>query len=397
MISLSDTPEKKGVVIIGDHVQSLGIIRSLGREKIPVYLLNDKSLCIGRFSKFLKNFFICPSFEDTPNLVQYLVRLANQENIKDWILWPTNDASVYAVSTQKTYLEKYYKIATPSWDVVQYALNKKLTYSIAEKCNIPCPKTVYPENLDGIIAISQSITYPVILKPAVMHHYYKKARKKAIIVRNSQELVENYQNMISIIDPSEIMVQEIIPGRPGFLYSFCSLFKEGKVQAKCSAQRHRQKPMDCGKGTTFAESVFIPELEKYGLVLLNAIGYYGLSEVEFKKDPRDGQYKLLEINARTWLWHSLAIRCGVNFPYLQYRDIMQGHVEPVLSFRENVKWVHFYTDFTISLNEILHRKMTVRDYLHSLQGEKEPGVFSKDDMMPFIMETVLLPYLYLTR
>ena len=107
MISLNDTAEKKGVVIIGDHVQSLGIIRSLGREKIPVYLLNEKSLCIGRFSKFLKKFFLCPSFEDTQNLVQYLVSLADRENIQDWILWPTNDASVYAVSTQKTNLEKY--------------------------------------------------------------------------------------------------------------------------------------------------------------------------------------------------------------------------------------------------------------------------------------------------
>lgn len=397
MISINDTMGKKGVVIIGDHVQSLGIIRSLGREKIPVYLLNDRSLCIGRFSKFLKKFFICPSFEDTQDLVEYLIHLAGEENIKDWLLWPTNDACVYAVSTHKTDLEKYYKIATPSWGIVQFALNKKLTYSIAERCNIPYPKTAYPATLDAIIAIGQTITYPVILKPAVMHHYFKKARKKAIIVRNSHELIENYQVMISIIDPSEIMVQEIIPGRPGFLYSFCSLFSDGNVLAKCIAQRRRQKPMDCGKGTTFAESMFIPELEKYGTALLNEIGYYGLSEIEFKKDPRDGQYKLLEINARTWLWHSLAIRCGVNFPFLQYRDLMEGHVEPVLSFRKNIKWMHFYTDFAISVNEILHRKMSLGDYLHSLQGEKEAGVFSKDDMMPFIMETVLLPYLFLTR
>jgi predicted ATP-grasp superfamily ATP-dependent carboligase len=397
MNSLKDSAEIKGVVIIGDHVQSLGIIRSLGREKIPVYLLNDKSLCIGRFSKFLKRFFLCPSFDDTDNLVKYLVSFAGREKIQDWILWPTNDASVFAVSTHKTNLEKFYKIATPSWDVVQYALNKKLTYSIAEKCNIPCPKTAYPENLDAVIAIGGTLAYPVILKPAVMHHYFKKARKKAVIVYNSQELIKNYQTMISIIDPSEIMVQEIIPGRPGFLYSFCSLFKEGKVQAKCIAQRRRQKPMDCGKGTTFAESISIPELEKYGSRLLNEIGYYGLSEIEFKKDPRDGQYKLLEINARTWLWHSLAIRCGVNFPLLQYRDITQGHINTVLSFRENIKWVHFYTDFAISMNEVLHRKMTISDYLYSLKGEKEPGVFSKDDMMPFIMETILLPYLYLTR
>jgi predicted ATP-grasp superfamily ATP-dependent carboligase len=193
------------------------------------------------------------------------------------------------------------------------------------------------------------------------------------------------------------MVQDIIPGRPGLLFSFCSLFKEGMPKAECIAQRRRQKPMDCGKGTTFAESVYIQELEEYGCIFLKEINYYGLSEVEFKKDPRDGNYKLLEMNARTWLWHSLAIRCGVDFPYLQYMDIIHGQVKPVLSFRENVKWVHFYTDFAISLNEIIHGRMRLGEYLHSLQGEKENGVFSKDDIMPFVMETLMLPYLYLTR
>ncbi len=393
----SNQTEYKGVLIIGDHVQSLGIIRSLGREKIPVYLLNDKSLCIGRFSKFLDKFFLCPPFEETQDLVEFLINLGRKQNLTGWLLWPTNDASVYAVSTHKKYLETCYKIATPSWDVVEYALNKKMTYAIAEKCKIPFPKTDYPENLEAVVALGKTITYPVILKPAVMHHYFKKSRKKAVIVHNAQELIDNYQTMRSIIDPSEIMVQEIIPGRPGFLYSFCSLFKEGNVQAECIAQRRRQKPMDCGKGTTFAESMFIPELETFGSLLLKEIGYYGLSEVEFKKDPRDGQYKLLEINARTWLWHSLAIRCGVNFPLLLYRDIMIGHGKPDLTFRENIKWVHFYTDVAISANEILHGKMTTGEYFQSMKGEKEPGVFSKDDMLPFIMETIMLPYLYLTR
>ena len=56
---------------------------------------------------------------------------------------------------KKQTLRNTYKIPTPSWDVVQYALNKKLTYSIAEKCNIPYPKTAYPENLDAVIAMSE--------------------------------------------------------------------------------------------------------------------------------------------------------------------------------------------------------------------------------------------------
>jgi len=48
------------VMVIGDHVQALGIIRSLGRRGIPVYLLHDKHLCISRFSRYIKQFIKTP-------------------------------------------------------------------------------------------------------------------------------------------------------------------------------------------------------------------------------------------------------------------------------------------------------------------------------------------------
>jgi len=389
--------EIHGAVVIGDHVQSLGIIRSLGRKKIPVYLVNDQSLCIGRFSKFTTKFFQCRNYHNPDILVRFLTDLASLEKINGWVVYPTNDAAIYAISINKKNLEQYFRIPTPEWEVTRKAYNKKLTYAIAEKCGIPVPDTKYPENLNHLIAISKSIRYPVILKPAIMYTYYKITGKKAIIVRNSDELMNEYRRMSSVIPPEDIMIQEIIPGRPGQLYSFCSFFKDGKSLATCAARRYRQKPMDCGKGTTFARSEVVPELEGYGTKFLREIGYYGLSEVEFKKDPRDGKYKLLEMNARTWLWHSLAIQCGVNFPYMLYEDQITGNTKPAAFFRSGVQWVHFYTDFAISVNEILHRKMTVKEYIHSFDGETDEAVFARDDAMPFLAETLLLPYLYLTR
>jgi|WetSurMetagenome_2_1015567.scaffolds.fasta_scaffold93474_2 D-aspartate ligase len=387
----------RGVVVIGDHVQSLGIIRSLGRKKIPVYLINDRALCIGRFSKFTTKFFLCRYYRDPEVLTQFLISLARSEKIEGWVVLPTNDAAIYGISTRKNNLKPYFCIPTPDWEVTQCAYNKKLTYAIAERCGIPVPETKYPVDLDHLTAISESIRYPVILKPAIMHTYYKSTGRKAVIVRNPAELIHEYQQMSSVISTGEIMVQEIIPGRPGKLYSFCSFFKDGVPLATCTARRHRQKPMDCGKGTTFARSQAVPELEEYGLRFLREIGYYGLSEIEFKKDPRDGRYKMLEMNARTWLWHSLAIQCGVDFPYIQYNDLMTGSTEPAGPFRKDIQWVHFYTDFAISAKEIMHGRMTMNEYLHSFDRETGEAVFARDDALPFLAETLLLPYLYLTR
>ena len=80
------------------------------------------------------------------------------------------------------------------------------------------------------------------------------------------------------------------------------------------AQRWRQHPPEFGRASTFVETIDLPLLENLSERFLKAINYYGLVELEYKLDPRDGQYKLLDVNARTWGYHSLGQRAGVGFP-----------------------------------------------------------------------------------
>jgi D-aspartate ligase len=386
-----------GVIVIGDHVQALGIIRSLGRRGIPVYLLHDKNLCISRFSRYTKRFIRTPTPNNESEFVDFMIKLAKNDRIRDWILMPTNDEAVHTLSKHKETLEEYYSVSTPCWDIVKYAYNKKLTYQIAEKRGIPIPKTFYPENIDEVHEISHDIDFPVIIKPAIADRFYKKTKIKVFKANTKDELIQTYIKAASIIDPSEIMIQEIIPGNPDNLYSFCSFFRNGKVMGICTGRRSRQRPMDFGNASTFVESVYIPELIELGTSLLNAMNYYGLSEVEFKYDTRDDKFKLLEINARTWLWHSLAIGSGVDFPYLLYKDMIGEEIKPERSFKENVKFVHIYTDLGVAIKEVMNGNMTLKDYVSSLKGEKEFAVFSFKDPLPFIVETLLLLYLWKTR
>ena len=385
---------KSGVIVIGDHVQALGIVRSLGKRGVPVYLVNNRRICITRFSRYLKKFIKCPDFTDN-RIINFLINLAKKERVDDWILMPTNDAAVYVLSRYKDALEEHFKVPTPSWDIVKYAYNKKLTYKLAERIGIPIPKTIYPENTEDLRGID--LNFPAIIKPATMHLFYKKTKTKVFKVNNKKELIEAYLKASRVIDPSEILVQEVIPGGPEFLYSFCSFYKNGEIIGMFMGKRSRQKPMDFGKSSTYVESVFIRELIEPSKRFLDAINYYGLSEIEFKMDPRDGKFKLLEMNARTWLWHSLAIRCGVDFPYLIYKDLNGGNVKPVKTYRKNVKFIHIYTDLSVVIPLLLRGKMSLREYITSLKGEKEFAVLSKDDPLPFIAETLTLPYLWVVR
>ena len=70
----------------------------------------------------------------------------------------------------------------------------------------------------------------------------------------------------------------------------------------------------------------MPEMRTVGERFLSLIDYSGVGEVEFMRDPRDGVYKLLEVNPRFWGWHSLAIAAGIDLPYLWYRDATQEYL-----------------------------------------------------------------------
>jgi len=384
---------KTGVLVIGNHVQALGVIRSLGRRNIPVYLVNDRSLCISRFSKYLRKFIKIDITNDS-EFVDSMIKLATKENTEGWILMPTNDIMVYILSRYKSILEEYYRVSTPSWDVIKYAYDKKLTYELAKKSGVPTPKTVYPKDFDDVVGIASNLEYPLIIKGINGYTFYRKTKVKVMYVNSKEELINAYKRLTPIVSPTEIMIQEVIPG--GHVYSFCSFFKNKEVIAIWIGKKIREHPMGFGTGT-FAESIYVPEIRDLGICILKAMNYYGISEIEFKRDKRDGKFKLLEINARTWLWHSLASRCGVDFPYILYRDSIEEDVSPITSFRVNVKWIHFYTDLWVSVKELIRGKLKISEYLKSLRGEKEFAVFCIDDPLPFICETLILPYLRKTR
>ena len=131
----------KGAIIIEGHVQGLSNTRALGEAGIPVYVI-DKNICLARFSKYCKKFFICPDFI-SEEFVPFLIELAIKENLSGWALIPSNDHAVYSISKNKSELERYFKIITPEIGVVEKIYDKSALLTIAEKLNIPYPKTQY--------------------------------------------------------------------------------------------------------------------------------------------------------------------------------------------------------------------------------------------------------------
>jgi D-aspartate ligase len=158
------------------------------------------------------------------------------------------------------------------------------------------------------------------------------------------------------------------------------------------AQRLRQHPHEFGRAATYVESISLPAIEELSERFLKKINYYGLVEVEYKLDPRDGQYKLLDVNARIWGFHSLGFPAGVDFPYLLFADQL-GNQTPRCRGEAGIGWLRLFTDVPTALSGILGRHTDALSYLRSLKRTRIESVFCGEDLLPSLAEVALLPYL----
>jgi predicted ATP-grasp superfamily ATP-dependent carboligase len=100
----------------------------------------------------------------------------------------------------------------------------------------------------------------------------------------------------------------------------------------------RNCPEQFGIGS-LAESCADPGIVHTGTKFMKDLGYHGIGVVEMKKDPRDGLYKVLEVNARPWTQLWLVTCSGMNLPYMAYCDAIGEQMEKVAGYREGLKWL----------------------------------------------------------
>jgi len=151
---------------------------------------------------------------------------------------------------------------------------------------------------------------------------------------------------------NEVLIQEIIPGGGFQQFSSCVFFKNGVALASVEAKRLWQHPSEFGRAATFVETVEAPQILEPSLRFLRAINYYGLAEIEYKLDPRDGLYKLLDVNARTWGFHCIGSQAGVDFSHLMSSDQIGAPV-PVARGIPGVGWIRMVTDIPTGLRTLL--------------------------------------------
>lgn len=387
--------DSTGVVVLGAESQGLGIIRQLAEYDVPIIVVDQDLLGIARASRYCRVFFRSPPYRDGEAFSSFLIELCRQRKLEGWTLFPTDDEQVIAISKHCEKLSKHYVIWTPDWEQCSVLLHKDLFYQKADELGLLAPVSA---SLPGFLEGEEDCPFPAILKPVIKRNFFPAFRRKAVELADRGELENVLAKVGDRVPLDEMLLQEKIPREGSEQLSYVCFFKSGTPHYGFTARRVRQHPMDYGQASTYVATVDCGELEDISVMLLKAIDYYGICEVEFMRDPRDSQPKLLEVNARFWGWHTLARSCGVNYPYLLYCDIYDRPKPEWQLETGGASWVKNITDLPVGIREVFSRRMSIAELLTQNFGRRvENATFSWKDPLPFFAEYLLLPYLWAKR
>lgn len=373
---------KIGVIVLGGHVQGLNIIRIYGKNNIPSILLDNSSFNLGKHSKYCNKFY---KYKDDNDMLNMLLEFEKKGKYRGWLILPTNDLQVKIVSQNRELLNRYFRVSSDRWSVVEKCYNKIETYKVATSISVPMPFSFFPTNRDELLS-KDDIKYPCIIKPAVMHTFYNKFKKKVFVCRDKEELLKNYDIAVEVIPKEEIMVQDIVPGNSTNEYSAYFFYTEGRVFNYMLVRRKRQHPADFGNSATFIESVNIEELKIYGEKLLKKIDYSGVCEVEFKYDRRDSIYKVLEINPRTWKSHAISEKAEVPFLMSLYEKMVNDKNIITTTYKESY-FRHILVDTLMILVNKEYRDTRFYD-----KEKTQYAVWDRKDILPAIYELIYFPF-----
>lgn len=342
-------PESDSVILSGIHnINSLGVLRGFRRKGIPVILLNVDPRSMVRYSRYASTLFACPNPLDSEiGFIDALMELGRSLDYRP-VYIPTGDAEVLALSKHKEKLKAYYRMPVASFDTIDLLVNKKRFFQDVIRRNIPCPRTCFPETVEQMRKMAADIGYPLIVKSAYSHRFIRKFHKKVFVIHSPSALETAMAMLNGHIQ--DYFLQEIIPGNT--LYLFYGYFNHQSIPLGiCGYDKIRQFPRDFGIGAV-CRSMHRCEPIQSAAEYLKNIGYHGLAEPEFKLDPRDGRYKLIEINTRSVTQTQLALACGVHVEYLAYQDLIWGNVEPLKTATDGILWIDEINELHYHLSRI---------------------------------------------
>ena len=365
------------IVLQVSYACGLDIIRDLGRHGVPVAAMDPDPGALGLRSRYAAG-LVCPDPLDDEEAFLVFLEDFGRSLPQPAVVFPSHDEYIWPLSRHAKRLEPSFIVPFSRWEIMRRVHDKRAQLEAAWSSGVDTPKTVFVESGEELAAAADEVRFPAVLKPVDSLAFKRRFRRHIIDVDSPAELRRVYDK---VDDLGLLMLQERVPGGEDELWTVGSyLDAQSRPLAVFCGHKLRQYPHS-GGSCLAGVSAWEQPLVDAALRLLRQLRFHGVSQVEFKRDPRDGRFCLMEVNARHWKWHGLATASGVNLSLAAYRDATR---EPYLAPRQTdgVKWIVANKDVPLAILEIARRERSAKEYLRSLRGTRMDGLHSLTDPVP---------------
>ena len=374
---------------------AIAVIRALGRRGIPVVAASSERRPLSSTSRYVTKYLQCPDpAEDCPGFIDWLVQAGHSVSPRP-VLYVSSDYDALVVNSYRQRLREPFLYPFISTEALSCCLEKDQTVAIAQAAGVGHPPTWRIDPDTDLAGVVPSVHYPCVVKPSAWvefdgvkirerNDFREVFRKKAVRATTEDELVGILSRTQGMGFPMVVQEEIIGPSHQIYGASVCT-DADGEIHGIYTCRKTRQYPSDFGSGT-MVEGMVLPEVAELCVRICRQVRFHGIAELEFKRDLRDGQLKIIEMNPRPGTWISAAPASGVDTPYLAYCDLTGRPVPDQKQKDEVVRWCEGWPDLEYFIK---NRKgdhtgapLSLRDYIASLRGECVYAYYVLDDLRP---------------
>lgn len=271
----------------------LGIARSVGRLGVPVFaIVEDADTPLAR-SRYVQEAFVWKGWPvDDDAFVQAISAIGTSIG-RPSILFPIDDLAAIFVAENASRLVPRFLLPKLSPTLPRQIANKASFYELCNQIGLPCPRSIIPKSEDDVRRFVLKTGFPVVIKAAEQWNTVS-YKLTTVVVHDWETLCALFCRQVH----SAIILQEYINGDDWIYNGYSNFGKE--LHLGFTGKRLLAHPKGTGS-TAIAVSLRNPTVYDQAQRLLRAIRYSGVCDLDWRRDSRDGQYKILDCNPRIGL------------------------------------------------------------------------------------------------
>ncbi|MET0935993.1 MAG: hypothetical protein ABWX83_08385 [Luteibacter sp.] len=368
-------------IVMGRGPTALGILRSLQLAGIPAFVACPAGDLVTR-SRWFRPVPGAVPWDGRPGDAA-LAALRAMPLERAVVIPGADDAAMWLADLPASDLGDRFLASTSSRDAQALLQDKSVFAGYLAVARIPHPRTWRVGCLADLDAVPFDTLDRAFIKPVNSQKFSDVTGVKGLWVTSRIEMRDAWARLHA--QGFHLMVQEYVPG-PASEHFFIDGFRDrhGAYPGIFARRRLRMSPPDFGNSSC-CHSIpleIVPDAVRDLRRLLDGLDYRGIFSAEFKRDPRDGSFRIIEVNTRAWTYVEFAARCGMNVCEMAWQDAQELPVtRATRSYPEGVACVDLYHDIPTVLALRKRHRLPMSDVLAQWAGA-QLHTFRWDDPKP---------------